>query len=156
MKKLLFIYFGLLFSLISCTPYGPSGFAGGYTDHVLGSGYYSVNFAGNGYTSPERVGDMALLRACELARNDGYAKFIILGGRGNTTVDHAYTPGVATTTGNFSQGVYSSTTLYTPPMDIPISKPDANISIQGLTIASKVGDNLELTIQRMKQKYRIQ
>lgn len=153
--KLIFFSVSLLFASIlqSCTPYGPAGYMGGYTDRILGGGYYTVNFAGNGYTSPQRVADLALLRACELALRDGYAKFVTIGARNNTVTDYAQTPGMATTTGSYSYGTYVGTTVYTPPTSIPISKPDTNVSIQGLPTTAKNGSSLVNTIATIKQKY---
>jgi len=145
--------------LASCaTPYQPSAgsYMGGYTDRILGGGYYSVNFAGNGYTNKTRTSDLSLLRACELAQRDGYAKFVVLGAHNNNTVDYAQTPGYATTTGSYSYGSYSSQTIYTPPTSIAINKPDTNVSIQGLPASSKKGVSIALTIQNLRTKYRIQ
>lgn len=154
--KRLLVFLFLAPLLQSCvTPYGPSGPMGGYTDRILGGGYYSVNFAGNGYTSPQRASELALLRACELAQRDGYAKYLVLGGRDNTTFGYAQTPGIATTTGSYSYGSYSSTTIYTPPTSVAIPKPDTNISIQGLPASAKNGAIIADTIATIKQKYRM-
>lgn len=57
------------------TPYGPKGSMGGFTDHKLGSGHYSVEFSGNGNTSADLVANMFLYRCAELTVRDGYDLF---------------------------------------------------------------------------------
>lgn len=155
MKYCTVLFFVCALVIQGCTPYGPSGVMGGYTDTVLGGGYYSVNFAGNGYTSAQRVSDLSLLRACELALRDGYAKYTILGSKGNISTDYAQTPGMATTTGSYSYGSYSSTTIYTPPTSVAIQKPDSNISIQGLPASARNGLSIADTMATIKQKYNL-
>lgn len=158
MKTQIYLTALVAFLLASCaTPYqsAEGSLMGGFTDKVLGGGFYTVNFAGNGYTNKTRTSDLALLRACELAQRDGYAKFIILGARNNTTVDYAQSPGYLTTTGSYSSGSYTSSSVYIPPTNIAISKPDTNVSIQGLRASSKKGISIDNTVQKLRAKYKI-
>lgn len=132
---------------------------GGYNDTRLGSGYYSVTFAGNGYTSKARTQELALLRACELAYADGYKKFELIGANTNIRIDTTVTPGVSTTSGSgYLTGSgynYNSTTITTPPMEIALQKPDSSVSLKGLPATSKKGEDLQTTIVTIKQKYSI-
>ena len=64
--------------LIGCaTGYRPSGFTGGFSELRLSERAWQVNFAGNGYTNPERARSFALRRAAELTLASGYQAFYI-------------------------------------------------------------------------------
>ena len=86
MKKI--ILFFLLFLSACYTQYGKSGFTGGYKDLKLGDDLYTVSFQGNAYTSSERAGHMALLRACEITLANGYQYFSII--EGGSSIDQRY------------------------------------------------------------------
>jgi hypothetical protein len=60
------------------TPYQQSGYRGGFTETRLAPDIFAISFAGNSFTSPERVSDFALLRAAELTLNNGYNRFTLL------------------------------------------------------------------------------
>ncbi|HEY1229736.1 MAG TPA: hypothetical protein VGF26_20695 [Ramlibacter sp.] len=63
-------------ALAACsTPYQPKGANGGFTDHRLGAGQYSVEFTGNGNTSAALVANMFMYRCAELTVRDGYDVF---------------------------------------------------------------------------------
>lgn len=69
-------------ALVGCagpTPYQSNGFAGGYRDQQLGPDTLRVIAAGNIYTSQERAENIALLRAAELALQNGFPYFLLLG-----------------------------------------------------------------------------
>ncbi|MEZ5897054.1 MAG: hypothetical protein R3C51_11715 [Parvularculaceae bacterium] len=62
------------------TAYGPADSKGyGYTQTRIEADRYRVSFAGDGATPPELVEDYALLRAAELAVENGYDWFRVVG-----------------------------------------------------------------------------
>jgi hypothetical protein len=61
------------------TGYHPSGLGGGFSELRLSQRAWQVNFAGNGYTSPERAHSFALRRAAELTLASGYQAFYVAG-----------------------------------------------------------------------------
>ena len=65
-------------ALASATGYQPTGSDGGYSELQLAPDMYRIAFQGNTYTSQERVADMALLRAAELALAQGAPYFVVL------------------------------------------------------------------------------
>ena len=60
------------------TRYEPAGSDGGYSELQLGPDLFRVAFQGNPYTSQERVADLALLRAADLALAHGASYFVVL------------------------------------------------------------------------------
>jgi hypothetical protein len=67
-----------IIALASCaTDYQPQGFTGGYSDYLTAPDEAVITFHGNGYTPPERVGEMASLRCAEVTLEHGYKYFII-------------------------------------------------------------------------------
>lgn len=72
-------------SLAACatavgTAYAPADAKGyGYTETRIEQDRYRITFAGDGATAPELVEDYALLRAAELAVENGYDWFRIIG-----------------------------------------------------------------------------
>jgi len=92
-------------SLVVCgfgcsTPYKSSGFMGGFSETQFAEDVYRVNFRGNGYTSAERTQDFAMLRAAELAEQNGFKYFAVINEEASTTVSTYTTPGTAQTTGS--------------------------------------------------------
>jgi hypothetical protein len=65
-------------ALASATGYQPAGSDGGYSQLQLAPDMYRIAFQGNTYTSQDRVADMALLRAAELALAQGAPYFVVL------------------------------------------------------------------------------
>lgn len=66
-------------ALAACaTPYGESGFRGGFNEVKLDDRVYQITFKGNAYTSGQRVADFSLLRAAELALENGYPYFAVV------------------------------------------------------------------------------
>ena len=65
-------------ALSSATGYAPAGSDGGYSELQLAPDVFRVAFQGNPYTSQERVADMALLRAADLALAHGASYFVVL------------------------------------------------------------------------------
>ena len=63
----------------TATPYQPlHGSGGGFTEQQLAPNRYRVTFAGNDYTSRQRVENYLLYRAAELTVANGYDGFTIL------------------------------------------------------------------------------
>lgn len=65
-------------ALASATGYQAAGPDGGFSELQLAPDMFRVAFQGNTYTSQERVADMALLRAAELALTHGASYFVVL------------------------------------------------------------------------------
>jgi hypothetical protein len=57
--------------------YQPETFTGGYSETRIGENIWRVFFRGNGFTSPERAIDFALLRSAEVCLGSGYRYFIL-------------------------------------------------------------------------------
>lgn len=74
-----------MFALVACatavgTSYAPADSKGyGYTETKIEADRYRISFAGDGATPPSVVDDYALLRAAELAVENGYDWFRIVG-----------------------------------------------------------------------------
>lgn len=101
-------------ALVLCgcaTPYAKYGYwnDGGYTDRRIQDNIFKVTFEGNQYSKRDEVVDFALLRATEVAMENGYNYFVITEGdvwKDNLTFS---TPATSYTTGN----VYTSGTVNT-------------------------------------------
>jgi len=98
MKYLLILLFGAI--VTSCTAYQPSGITGGYTEIKLAQNVYRVSFSGNGYTSPVRANDFALLRSAELTLENGFNYFVIVDADKYSTTSSYTTQTTADTTIN--------------------------------------------------------
>jgi hypothetical protein len=71
----------ILAACATATPYQPLGVGdtrGGYAEQRIEENRYRVMFAGNVYTSRERVENFLLYRAAELALQNGYDGFTIV------------------------------------------------------------------------------
>ena len=124
-----------LFAVTSCaTSYKSNGITGGYTETHLAPDLFRVFFRGNAYTSSERVQDLAMLRAAEVTRQQGYPFFAIVDEKDLSTTSSFTTPGESTTKGSVSfygnQGDYSEHTTYTPPVTHTFFKPKTGILVQ--------------------------
>jgi len=87
-----------LLALASCaTDYQPQGFTGGYSDYLTAPDEAVITFHGNGYTAPERVGQMAALRCAEVTLQHSYRYFIIIGASDLSGTTSFTTPGYAHT-----------------------------------------------------------
>jgi hypothetical protein len=100
-----------MLALASCAAeYRPQGFAAGYSDFPTAPDEAVITFHGNGYTSPERVGQMAALRCAKVTLEHGYCYFVLIGAAdvsgtsAFTTPGYAQTTGSAFSTGNFATG----------------------------------------------------
>lgn len=60
------------------TAYQPKSFSGGFSETDLGPTSFKIGFSGNGFTSPERASDFALLRAADKSIEDGCNYFSVI------------------------------------------------------------------------------
>lgn len=68
----------MVFGMAGCaTMYQSEGMTGGYIDKQLSPNKFLVTFNGNGFTTPKRSSDFALMRGAELALTHGY-KYIVV------------------------------------------------------------------------------
>ena len=68
-----------LFLIGGCaTAYQSQGMSGGFSETQLDTNVYTVRFSGNGYTSPSKAADFALLRSAEITLMRGYKYFLII------------------------------------------------------------------------------
>jgi hypothetical protein len=125
---------GFLLFASCATSYQPQSFTGGYSEYLTAPDEAVITFHGNGYTSAERVGQMAALRAAEVTLQHGYRYFIATGIFDQSTNSSFTTPGYANTYGSvFGYGNYatgSATTVITPPQTFNIHKPGITVSIK--------------------------
>lgn len=69
----------VLVSLGGCaTAYQPKSFTGGFSETDLGPTSFKIGFSGNGFTSPERASDFAMLRAADKSIGDGCNYFAVM------------------------------------------------------------------------------
>lgn len=149
----------LVLGIAGCaTPYKPNGLGGGYEDVQLAADTYRVSARGNGYTDPQRVHDIVLLRSSEIALSRGYQYFTIVqsadgvrtssfvtpGSMQTNTTGFATGSGMATASGNtaFASGTAfgssTSNTTFTPPMVHMINRPNTEIMIKLIADPSQV------------------
>ena len=68
-----------LFLIGGCaTAYQSQGMSGGFSETQLDTNVYTVRFSGNGYTSPSKAADFALLRSAEITLMRDYKYFLII------------------------------------------------------------------------------
>lgn len=72
MKKLICLL--ILVMLVSgcATGYGGQGFKGGYTDVKIQDDIFKISFKGNAFLDSSRCQDYTMLRAAEVALENGY------------------------------------------------------------------------------------
>lgn len=127
----------LLFA--SCaTPYQEAGesVAGGHMFKRESTNVFKVAFSGNGFTSPKRAKDFAMLRAAEITLEHQFMYFTIIGKQDTSSTDYIDTGGSSYTTGTVSShggySTYSGTTTYTP-STTPVHKPASLVAIRCYT-----------------------
>lgn len=139
---------GLVVFLMGCaTGYHSVGYTGGYSDMKVQDDIFKVSFSGNAYTNGARAADLALLRAAEVSRGNGYKYFVIMGEDSDVTTASYTTPVTAQTTGssfgtintygygygNSSgtyHGTYSGTTQYSGGQTYHFNKPSTSLMIK--------------------------
>jgi hypothetical protein len=77
MERILAVISLAVFLSACATPYQETGFGGGYSETKLSDNMFNVRFQGSGFTSPERVSDLALLRCAEVCLEHGFGFFAI-------------------------------------------------------------------------------
>jgi hypothetical protein len=88
----------LLIILSGCaTSYQKQGFSGGFEETQIAPNAWRVSFNGNGYTSRSRSEEFALLRSADLAMQNGFNYFILVGSNSDTLVSSITTPITSTT-----------------------------------------------------------
>lgn len=122
-------------TLVGCsTAYQSNSLTGGYSETQLAPDVFRVSFRGNGYTTPERAQDYALLRASELTLEKGYTCFALVDEKNSTTTQGVTTGGSAYTTGTayqYGNSVnYSGNTTYVPGQTITIRKPTSSVMVR--------------------------
>lgn len=158
MKNLL-LALPVVLSLTACsTAYSPANFDGGYSSTMLAKDTYIVNFRGNEATSPEKTRDLALLRAAEIALENGYPYFVVLDGG---TKEKTYTGQIAP--GNIQTNVYGgygygmANTTYSNPVMMDFSQFKTEFSIKAFSKETAPSNALEsaFIFNEMKKKYKI-
>lgn len=126
-----------VFQLAACATLGPTGyqqvgFTGGYSDTKIQEGIYRIEFKGNKRTSEERASNLALLRASEVALENGYNYFILLDGATKSNVSIRSDPNSQShMSGNVSPGgSFSASTYSTGGGTYSVSKPQSTLVIQ--------------------------
>ena len=139
----------LLLVLGGCqTPYQPEGIGGGYEDIRLSEDTFEIRARGNGYSSEGHTRDIVLLRAADLAKQNGFSHFQILDGSmrqsqktfttpgSSTTTANVYGNSTATLSGNTVYGNYSgfgsANTVYTPPQTHVITNQHGTVVVKML------------------------
>lgn len=142
-----------LVSLAACqTPYQPEGLGGGYEDVRLSDDTFEIRARGNGYSTEGHTRDIILLRAAELAKQNGFTHFQILDGSMRQSQRTYTTPGYSSTTanvygnstatlsGNTVYGNYSgfgtANTVYTPPQTHVITNQHGSVVVRMLREAA--------------------
>jgi hypothetical protein len=134
-KKLVILPIVSFLFISGCaTEYQGTSFTGGYSDTQLAPDAFQIRFSGNGFTSPERAQDFALLRAADLTLGHGFRYFAIANSAEGGSTSSITLPGSSYTTANvtgYGNSAYgSAVTTYTPPTNIPVFKPRAGLLIR--------------------------
>lgn len=166
MNKFLYFFFIGVICSGCATGYQTQSFTGGYTSMPIQDGVFRVSFVGNGYTSAQRATDFALLRSAEVALENEYSYFVILGENRDSKTMTYTTPVTANTTGNlnvyggnnYAYGNYQGTTTYSGGNTVFINKPSTDMTIQCFKekpdISGMVYD-VEQVKNNLKQAYKI-
>lgn len=133
------------------TTYERNGLMGGYDDIQLNATTFRVKASGNGYTSPGRVESIMLLRAAEIAEENGYRYFAIIGGDGisTRTTFAGMVGGSSFTTANVSSNIYGNSiyssgtarTTYNPGVPTYTDRSRGDITIKLLTEREAAGED---------------
>jgi hypothetical protein len=134
-KAIISAGFAALLGLVGCaTPYQQMGREGGFASQRLSVNTFSVTFMANGFTSADRAGLSALLRAAEITQECGFQYFVVLTDYDRSGVDNVqvttpgYTHGTVTTIGNFT--TFSATTTPATTYNVPVYKPGLELIIR--------------------------
>ena len=128
--------------LIACaTPYQSGGFMGGFNEVQLAEDSYQVSFGGNGYTSTQRAIDFTLLRCADIAIENGYKCFVVLGAENRTKTSVQSNPG----------------SLNVAPSINTVSKPSTTntITLINERIQGQFAYEAEITAKSIRDKYQL-
>ncbi len=158
-----FLFSGLLICslLTGCaTKYQTQGLSGGYSSSQLNENVFRITFKGNGFTDRERTTDFVFLRSAEVALENGYSYFTIVGSTRRLNSSYIATP-VQTTT-NINSNVYGSsvntvaTTTTFGGDYYKISSPTATNTIACFKDKPKdFSYNARIIVKSIKEKYGI-
>lgn len=105
-----FVIFAIaLIGLTACaTPYGEMGFNGGVEAQQMSATQFRIRARGNEFTEQSRIADFVLIKAAELAEENGFTHFDILSSqdasRGGSVVMPTYTTATVSSYGNTAVG----------------------------------------------------
>lgn len=145
------------------TGYKSSGAMGGFSERALAPDTYYVKFKGNGWTDEQRATDFMMLRAAELAIENGYGHFAILSVGDETersvyttpVTAHTNTTATANVYGNTARVQGRSTTTYSGGQRYPIVKPGVGATIQFLRDASAQAFDAQRVKSSIRAKYKL-
>jgi hypothetical protein len=155
----------LLFFLIiaGCsTPYQQIGtnVAGGYYSERIDANRFEVSFVANGFTTPQKASDFALLRSAEITLEYNFSYFTIDGQGDLSRTSTIHMGSTSTTSGTVSPyGTYTGVTNTTY-NDVPVHKPGTRLTItcyEALPNDKHIGRVYEAKIvaQELRAKYKI-
>lgn len=110
------------------TPYGPSGFMGGYLDRQLGPDRFQIEVSGNAYTSKWTLEDYFHRRARELCVAHGFAEYVF-----NREVSYENYEGPSQSTTKWTRGGAETTTR--PGLSYSKSSVDGFVQCHGVAEA---------------------
>jgi hypothetical protein len=120
-------------ALAACaTKYQEMGFSGGVAAEPVMTDVYRIVARGNGYTTPDRVQDFALMKAAETTLGAGGNYFVIINEADRTNVATGQTPGFAQT----NVVGHTAFTTYTPGATYNTVKPGEAVLIRVLRLAA--------------------
>lgn len=122
----------LLLTLTACaTGYKSKGWMGGFSETWLAPDVAIVEFAGNGFASPERAADFALLRAADLTVAAGYRYFLVSDAGSGEATSYHYQPGTTTTLIQqpTARSPISATTTTTPGYMTAVTRPRSRLAV---------------------------
>lgn len=121
---------GALLLAACATKYQEMSFTGGVSAEPVMTDVYRIIARGNGYTSPDRVQDFALMKAAETTLGAGGNYFVIVNEADRTNVVSGETPGMMQT----SVVGHTAFTTYTPGSTYTFVKPGEAVLIRVLRL----------------------
>lgn len=119
-----FVLVVLFTSVLGCsTPYQQKDIFGGFSETQLDTNVWRIRFSGNAFTGQDKVRDLSLLRACEIALSTGYSYVAVVSDRDQVKKNEAQIgstsySGTATCAGGTCSAIVNSY----PPSKIPFTK----------------------------------
>lgn len=137
-----------IFSIGGCaTTYQPKSFTGGFSETNLGPTSFKIAFSGNGFTSPERASDFAMLRAADKSIEDGCNYFAVM-----NESEGGSTSSFTTSTASFGRyGMWGNS------ITTPIFKPNSTLLVRCFT-SQTAGNTLfdaNFIAQSIREKYHL-